>query len=213
MALILFYPSPVFEKEDAISEEFNQRLEKWIIEYSKKDEAAKNWSQQFYGTGFTSFGSNQMLHKNEPIFQELVQALIPTTKEYFQELQAIEPKEIFCVGMWCTINRPMSMHPRHIHPMSACSGTYYVNADPKMGNLFIHDPYDNRQMGIIFKPKSPLAFDTFAVPVKSRKVVMFPGWVSHSVQQNMSNKDRIGVSFNFQVQYDENQHKEVQGDL
>ena len=30
MALILFYPSPVFEKEDAIPEEFNQRLEKWI---------------------------------------------------------------------------------------------------------------------------------------------------------------------------------------
>ena len=68
-------------------------------------------------------------------------------------------------------------------------------------------------MGIIFKPKSPLAFDTYAVPVKSRKVVMFPGWVSHSVQQNMSNKDRIGVSFNFQVRYDESQTSKTIGDL
>ena len=199
MALILFYPSPVFEKEDAIPEEFNQRLEKWIIEYSKKDEAAKNWSQQFYGTGFTSFGSNQMLHKNEPIFQELVQALIPTTKEYFQELQTIEPKEIYCVGMWCTINRPTSGHPRHIHPLSAVSGTYYVNADKDRGCLNIHDPYDNRAMGIMFEPDSPLALDTYTLEVKSKKVILFPGWVSHSVQQNSSNKDRIGVSFNYRV--------------
>lgn len=213
MGLILFYPSPVFEKEDVMSEEFNQKLEKWIVDYSKKDEAAKNWSQKFYGAGFTSFGSDQMLHKKEPLFQELAQGLLPSIKEFFLELKVVEPKEIFCVAMWCTINRPMSMHPRHIHPMSACSGTYYVNADPEMGNIFIHDPYDNRQMGIIFKQDSPLAFDTYAVPVKSRKAVMFPGWVSHSVQQNMSNRDRIGVSFNFQVRYDESQTKEVQGDL
>ena len=213
MGLILFYPTPVFEKEDVMSEEFNQKLEKWIIDFSKTDEAAKNWSQKFYGAGFTSFGSDQMLHKKEPLFEELVQGLLPSIKEFFQEIKVVEPKEIFCVGMWCTINRPMSTHPRHIHPMSACSGTYYVNADPEMGNIFIHDPYDNRQMGLIFKQDSPLAFDTYSVPVKSRKVVMFPGWVSHSVQQNMSNRDRIGISFNFQVRYDESQTKEVQGDL
>ena len=213
MGLILFYPSPIFEKEDVMSEEFNQKLEKWIVEYSEKDEAAKNWSQKFYGAGFTSFGSNQTLHKNEPLFQELAKGLIPSIKEFLQELKAVEPKEIYCVGMWCSINKPKSMHPRHIHPMSACSGTYYVNADPEMGNIFIHDPYDNRQMGINFKPDSPLAFDTYAVPVKSRKVIMFPGWVSHSVQQNMSDKDRIGVSFNFQVRYDESQAQQTQSDL
>ena len=213
MGLILFYPSPIFEKEDVMSEEFNQKLEKWIVEYSEKDEAAKNWSQKFYGAGFTSFGSNQTLHKNEPLFQELAKGLIPSIKEFFQELKAVEPKEIYCVGMWCSINKPKSMHQRHIHPMSACSGTYYVNADPEMGNIFIHDPYDNRQMGIIFKPDSPLAFDTYAVPVKSRKVIMFPGWVSHSVQQNMSDKDRIGVSFNFQVRYDGSQAQQTQSDL
>ena len=32
---------------------------------------------------------------------------------------------------------------------------------------------------------------------------MFPGWVSHSVQQNLSNKNRIGVSFNYRVLYDD----------
>ena len=213
MGLLLYYPTPVYEKDDAMPEDFNQRLEKKIIDYSKSNEEAKNWSKQFYGDGFTSYGSDQTLHKNEEVFSELAKGLLPHVKEFLTHIKAIPPTTIKCYDMWCTINRPMSMHPRHIHPMSACSGTYYVNADSEMGNLFIHDPYDNRQMGIIFKPKSPLAFDTYAVPIKSRKVVMFPGWVSHSVQQNMSNKDRIGVSFNFQVQYDENQHKEVQGDL
>ena len=57
MGLLLFYPTPVFEKEDAIPEDFNQRLEKWIIDYSNTNEEAKNWSKNFYGNGFTSYGS------------------------------------------------------------------------------------------------------------------------------------------------------------
>ena len=54
----------------------------------------------------------------------------------------------------------------------------------------------------MFEQDSPLAYDTYQIAVKSRKVIMFPGWVSHSVQQNLSDKDRIGISFNYRVYYD-----------
>ena len=59
MGLFLFFPTPIFDKEEAMSDEFNQRLKKWIIDYSNTNEEAKNWSKQFYGTGFTSYGSDQ----------------------------------------------------------------------------------------------------------------------------------------------------------
>ena len=71
MGLLLYYPTPVYEKEDAMPEDFNQRLEKKIIDYSKSNEEAKNWSKQFYGDGFTSYGSDQRLHEKEEIFSEL----------------------------------------------------------------------------------------------------------------------------------------------
>jgi len=203
MGLLLFYPTPVFEKEEAMPEDFNKRLEKWIIDYSKSNEESKNWSKQFYGAGFTSMGSDQKLHEKEEIFKELATGLVPHVKEFFTLIKAFPPKKIACADMWCTINRPTSVHPRHIHPLSACSGTYYVNAEPEMGNINIHDPYDNRAMGAMYQTDSPLAYDTYSINVKSRKVVMFPGWVSHSVQQNLSNKDRIGVSFNYRVFYDD----------
>ena len=202
MGLLLFYPTPVFEKEDSMPEDFNQKLEKCIIDYSQTNEEAINWSKKFYGKGVTSYGSDQKLHEKESIFGELAKGLTPHVKEFLDSIKAVPPKEISCIDMWCTINKTASIHPRHIHPLSACSGTYYVNADPEMGNLNIHDPYDNRAMGAMFQPDSPLAYDTYSVNVKSRKVIMFPGWVSHSVQQNLSNKDRIGVSFNFRVFYD-----------
>ena len=203
MGLLLFYPTPVFEKEDAMPEDFNQKLEKWIIDYSNSNEEAKNWSKKFYGTGFTSYGSEQKLHEKEEVFSELAKGLIPHVKEFLTHIKAIPPTKITCREMWCTINRPTSGHPRHIHPLSAVSGTYYVNADKDRGCLNIHDPYDNRIMGIMFEPKSPLALDTYTLEVKSKKVILFPGWVAHSVQQNMSNKDRIGVSFNYRVFYDD----------
>jgi len=202
MGLILFYPTPVFEKEDAMPEDFNQKLEKWIIGYSNTNEESKNWSKQYYGAGFTSFGNDQKLHEKEEDFSELAKGLLPHVKEFLTHIKAIPPTTIECNDMWCTINRPMSGHPRHIHPLSAVSGTYYVNADKDRGNLQIHDPYDNRAMGMMFESESPLAFDTYTLEVKSKKVILFPGWVSHSVQQNLSNKDRIGVSFNYRVYYD-----------
>ena len=203
MGLLLFYPTPVFEKEEAMPEDFNKRLEKWIIDYSESNKESINWSKQFYGAGFTSYGSDQKLHEKEEIFKELATGLVPHVKEFLTLIKALPPKEIACADMWCTINRPTSVHPRHIHPLSACSGTYYVNAEPEMGNINIHDPYDNRAMGAMYQPDSPLAYDTYSINVKSRKAVMFPGWVSHSVQQNLSNKDRIGVSFNYRVLYDD----------
>ena len=201
MGLLLFYPTPVFEKENAMPENFNQKLEKWIIDYSQTDEASKNWSKQHYGAGFTSFGSDQKLHEKEGIFSELAKELLPHVKEFLTAIKVIPPSQVSCNDMWCTINRPTSIHPRHIHPLSAVSGTYYVNAEPEMGNINIHDPYDNRVMGAMFEPESPLAYDTYSLNVKSRKIIMFPGWVSHSVQQNLSTKDRIGVSFNYRVYY------------
>ena len=203
MGLLLFYPTPVFEKEEAMPEDFNKRLEKWIIDYSESNKESINWSKQFYGAGFTSYGSDQKLHEKEEIFKELATGLLPHVKEFLTLIKALPPKEIACSDMWCTINRPTSVHPRHIHPLSACSGTYYVNAEPEMGNINIHDPYDNRAMGAMYQSDSPLAYDTYSINVKSRKTVMFPGWVSHSVQQNLSNKDRIGVSFNYRVLYDD----------
>ena len=68
MGLFLFYPTPVFEKEDAMPEDFNQKLEKQIIDYSNTNEESKNWSKKFYGAGFTSYGSDQKLHEKEKIF-------------------------------------------------------------------------------------------------------------------------------------------------
>ena len=201
-SLLYFFPTIVFEKEEAMSEDFNQKLEKWIIDYSQSNEEAKNWSKKFYGTGFTSYGSNNRLHKEENIFKELADGLTLHVKQFLSSIKALAPSQIVCQDMWCTINKPTSLHHKHIHPFSACSGTYYVNAEPEMGNLNIHDPYDNRVMGIMFETDSPLAFDTYQINVKTRKVVMFPGWVSHSVQQNLSNKNRIGVSFNYRIYYD-----------
>ena len=71
MGLLLFYPTPVFEKEEAMPEDFNKRLEKWIIDYSESNEESKNWSKKFYGAGFTSYGSDQKLHEKEEIFRTI----------------------------------------------------------------------------------------------------------------------------------------------
>ena len=41
MGLLLFYPTPVFEKEDAMPEDFNKKLEKWIMDEPRSSREAK----------------------------------------------------------------------------------------------------------------------------------------------------------------------------
>ena len=43
----------------------------------------------------SDFLFDQMLHKKEPLFQELAQGLLPSIKEFFLELKVVEPKEIY----------------------------------------------------------------------------------------------------------------------
>ena len=111
-SLLYFFPTIVFEKEEAMSEDFNQKLEKWIIDYSQSNEEAKNWSKKFYGTGFTSYGSNNKLHKEENIFKELADGLTPHVKKFLSSIKAVAPSQIVCQDMWCTINKPTSK-PTH----------------------------------------------------------------------------------------------------
>ena len=51
-----------------------------IIDYSKSNEEAKNWSKKFYGAGFTSYGSDNKLHEKENVFKEYVNWVVPSNE-------------------------------------------------------------------------------------------------------------------------------------
>ena len=184
-----FWPT-VFYYEDLInSEKFNQELEEKILAWSKSDVGLNK-------TNRNGWHSTTDMHTRLE-FKELVDVLYQMQFEIYQkENLAGEP---FLGNMWANLNYPGGSNAMHIHPNSLWSGAYYVAAESTSGNIYFEDP---RAVSLMTMPRR-----TTEQPVNERRIIdslpqagrliMFPSWVNHGVRENLSDKNRISVSFNF----------------
>lgn len=89
------------------------------------------------------------------------------------------------------------MHKAHSHPNNFLSGVYYVRTHPGTDTINFHDP--RSQTGIIRPPVVELTAentDQVVVTVKNGTLLIFPAYLQHSVDANMSAEERISISFN-----------------
>lgn len=101
---------------------------------------------------------------------------------------------------WININKKNHYNKMHIHSSSLLSGTYYAVTPPQSGNIIFHNrPETSFIMGEI---KHMGARETRYTGVeqafepKAGAVLVFPGWLQHSVEENRSGEDRISIAFN-----------------
>jgi uncharacterized protein (TIGR02466 family) len=100
-------------------------------------------------------------------------------------------------GCWATVLAKGAVHKAHSHPNNFLSGVYYVRTHPGTDTINFHDP--RSQTGIIRPPVVELTADNtdqIVVTVKNGALLIFPAYLQHSVDANMSEKERISISFN-----------------
>jgi uncharacterized protein (TIGR02466 family) len=98
---------------------------------------------------------------------------------------------------WAIINGKMAYNSVHNHPNSILSGVYYLQVPANCGGIYFSDPRPASQMLI-----PPVAeFNLWTFPKVSYKphagtMLIFPSWLLHGVEMNMSEELRISLSFN-----------------
>lgn len=100
-------------------------------------------------------------------------------------------------GCWANILAKGAAHRAHSHPNNFLSGVYYVRTQPGADTVNFHDP--RSQTGIIRPPVVELTAentDQVVVRVKNGTLLVFPAYLQHSVDTNMSEKERVSISFN-----------------
>jgi len=185
----LYFSTPVYVK-DVKDLTMNKQLERDIITWSNQDKGVNR-------TNVNGWHSTTNMHE-KPEFKKLVDVLFEAQREiYKEEMLSSEP---FLGNMWANINPPGGYNRPHIHPNSLWSGVYYVKTTKDCGHLKLEDP---RSVGLMCRPNqvegeqpSRLWREVHFEPVTGR-LIMFPSWVNHGVDPNMSNEIRISVSFNF----------------
>ena len=103
-------------------------------------------------------------------------------------------------NMWANINYPGGYNKPHIHPNSLYSGVYYVKTQENCGKIILYDPrpgiQTNMPARVKGQPPKHLWREVHLDTVEGR-IIMFPSWLWHCVEENKSNDIRISISFNF----------------
>ena len=111
-------------------------------------------------------------------------------------------KSVFLNNAWININQKDNLNQVHTHPNNILSGVYYVKTPEKCGNIiFRHPSFDmmERDWEDIVSDSDHNVYnsDTWWLPAKANTLYIFPSWIKHLVGPNMSDEERISMSFNF----------------
>ena len=139
--------------------------------------------------------SEQTLHEREE-FQELASCVSNVATSILRFLR-IGHEVVEITGCWATVLAKRATHKAHSHPNNFLSGVYYVRVYPGSDTINFHDP--RRQTYVIRPPVVELTAentDQVVVKVTNGTLLMFPSYLEHSVDANMSEDERISISFN-----------------
>src|SRR2546428_336779 len=139
--------------------------------------------------------SGHALHGREEL-RELCSCVRRTAASVLQFLK-IGDEAIEITGCWANLVAPGAAHRAHSHPNNYLSAVYYVRTFPGADTINFHDP--RSQTGVIRPPVVELTAentDQVVVRVTNGTLLMFPSYLEHSVDTNMSAEERISISVN-----------------
>ena len=100
----------------------------------------------------------------------------------------------FKIDYWTNVNSPGSRNVLHSHSQSSFSCVYYIQATGT-GDIRLLNPAN--LLGDLNR-KSPFTRDFYFSPTDA-DLILWPAWVPHEVEPNLSNKDRINIVFDITI--------------
>ena len=167
---------------------------------AEDDEAGQEWCETNGYPGYTSYASLDDLPWRMPIFADLQKALDKHVAAFCDDLGFdLQDKKLKLNALWINILPEGGTHASHIHPHSVISGTTYVAMPEGTSALKLEDPrLPMMMMAPLTRKDAAEALQRFVYvkPVVG-DVLLWESWLRHEVPMNMSEEERISVSFNY----------------
>ena len=191
------YHAPLSAHTPAIDPD---EMEASCYSIAEDDAAGQEWSEDNGYPGYTSYASLDDLPYRFPIFEDLVKALDAHVAEFTRDLAFdLDGKTLKLDSLWINILPEGGIHTGHIHPHSVISGTTYVAMPDGASAIKFEDPRLAMMMNAPGRTKDAREElrTFFYVAPKVGDVLLWESWLRHEVPMNMSEDDRLSVSFNY----------------
>lgn len=176
------FPTPVYETY------LGREITKTEVNYMNKVS-----TQLQKNTGNVTSTSKTVL-KGKPL-KKLEKFFIEHVNHYFDEIihssSDIKP---YITLSWLNYTKENEYHHAHEHENSMVSGVFYVSADEKDSIRFYKAGYQQIKPSI--KEYNLWNSTSWYVPARTGKLILFPSWLSHSVDHKKDDNTRISLAFN-----------------
>lgn len=181
-------------------QKINQELLPEIEQIRRTDETGQKWSQKSYPGGYTSYATLNRLDQFSTSFLNIRNKIDLQVQKFSQHLDMdLQGRKLIMTNFWVNIMPPKTVHSMHIHPLSAISGTYYVQTPKNCSAIKFEDPRIVCFMGS--PPRKTRARDDnqrfISLTPQAGQVILFESWMRHEVPPNLSRQNRISLSFNY----------------
>ena len=130
--------------------------------------------------------------------------LSSTLLDIISNLPCFKKSIKFNVSAWVNINKSGDSNQNHNHPATNLAGVLWVKIPKNSGNIKFLSPYNFTAYGEMlsytddFKEQTNYYYDYIYEP-REGSMLIFPAHLIHKVEENMSEKDRISISFNIDL--------------
>ena len=192
------FPVPIFHYKIENYKEINKELINYILRLKKKDKIGNNRSN----IGGWHSPNFDLVKEETPInfinkFKNFLKNIIINEFgwEYLPNKQRI-------VAMWAIINKKNSFNIMHNHQNCYLSAAYYVKKPERSGDISFFDPVEPKTYRYPEKEKGTFhSNQVVTLRPEEGDLLIFPSYLYHSVEPNLSDEDRIVISFNIDLGY------------
>jgi len=103
---------------------------------------------------------------------------------------------------WIIVNGKFACGAAHCHPNAFLSGVYYISAPENCGDIYFQDPRHAALMGACpVAEHVPWTVRQISYRPAPGGMLIFPSWLYHGVEPNLSDAPRVSLSFNFRLKW------------
>ena len=192
------FPDPIFRYKLENYKQINKELLNYIFELQKKDKKGNIRSNR----GGWHSPNFDLVNPGPPI------NFINSFKNFLKQIMKDEfgweyvPNKQRIVAMWAIINKKNSYNVLHNHQNCYLSSAYYIKKPKNSGHITFYDPKEVKTYRFPeIEKHTPYSAETVTIEAEEGDLLIFPSYLYHSVGENLSEDDRIIVSFNVDVDY------------
>ena len=191
----LFFSTPIWATKIEGYEKINDEMLAYIFNLQKKDPFG------VLKSNFKGWHSNDFNMKDPgPI--NFITSIKNNLNTLINDMNwDLNIQSVKISSMWAIINEKGAWNQKHQHSNSDISAAYYVTAHEGCGDIVFYDPRSARvYKQPIAKSPNKLNGTVNSIKPEAGMLVLFPSYLDHSVNPNISDKKRIVISFNLSLE-------------